>query len=258
MNIGVSTACLYPMPTELALKALAEQGIKAVEIFVNASSEYEQECLINMRRIIDKYGVKVVAIHPFSSAFEPLLFFTGYERRVKDSFKMYEGIYKASRFLGAEIIVLHGDHRRGAMTDNEYFERYGEMFRHAQQNGVLLAQENVERCRSRSVDFIKRMHTALGSEVRFVLDQKQAIRSGETAFTMLEAMGNAVCHLHISDSNSTHDCLPPGSGDFEFSELFKRVKAVSNEVYAIVELYRDNYDTTENLYTSYSFLKAIP
>ena len=39
MKAGVSTACLYPKPTEDALYDLCLSGISTVEIFVNAPSE---------------------------------------------------------------------------------------------------------------------------------------------------------------------------------------------------------------------------
>ena len=35
MDVGVSTACLYPLETEKALYELAERGIKNVEILMS-------------------------------------------------------------------------------------------------------------------------------------------------------------------------------------------------------------------------------
>lgn len=257
MKIGVSTACLYPSETEIALKALAERGIASVEVFFNSPSELEPPFLEKLRGIAREYGQKVTAVHPYSCALEPFFFFTGYKRRFEDALKVYEAYYRAAVYLDAEIVVLHGDCREGLLSDDEYFNRYGEMFLHAKRSGVILAQENVERCKSRSAAFIKNMRETLGGDVRFVLDMKQAIRSGETPFTMLEAMGSAVCHLHLSDSTADKDCLPPGSGGFDFKELFNRVKALNNGADGVVELYRSNYKTIDDLYISYSFLDAI-
>ena len=42
MNIGVSTACLYPEPLEEALYSLAVNGVSNVEIFVNTHSELKK------------------------------------------------------------------------------------------------------------------------------------------------------------------------------------------------------------------------
>jgi sugar phosphate isomerase/epimerase len=39
MNIGVSTASLYPKATEEALEIIGKNGVKTTEIFFNAESE---------------------------------------------------------------------------------------------------------------------------------------------------------------------------------------------------------------------------
>ena len=57
MDIGVSTACLYPLETEKALYELAERGVKNVEIFVNSIDELEGQVLVELRRIIGEYGM---------------------------------------------------------------------------------------------------------------------------------------------------------------------------------------------------------
>ena len=41
MDIGVSTACLYPLETEKALYELAKREVKNVEIFINSVDELE-------------------------------------------------------------------------------------------------------------------------------------------------------------------------------------------------------------------------
>ena len=45
MDIGVSTACLYPLETEKALYELAKRGIKNVELFINSVDELEGSIL---------------------------------------------------------------------------------------------------------------------------------------------------------------------------------------------------------------------
>ena len=61
MDIGVSTACLYPLETEKALYELAERGVKNVEIFVNSIDELEGQVLVELRRIIGEYGMNVIS-----------------------------------------------------------------------------------------------------------------------------------------------------------------------------------------------------
>ncbi len=45
---------------------------------------------------------------------------------------------------------------------------------------------------------------------KMIFDIKQAIRSGYSPFEVLDEMKNEIVHVHISDSNSKFDCLPPG------------------------------------------------
>lgn len=258
MDVGVSTACFYPMQTELALEAVGELGVNSAEIFINAPSELQPDFIATMKNTAQKYAIKVAALHPYSSGFEPFMFFTGYDRRFRDGLAMYDSFYEAANLLGAGILVLHGDRRGGLLPEEEYFNRFGEMFRRAASFGVVLAQENVERCRSRSSGFIERMRKYLGDDVRFVLDLKQALRSDESIFDMLDAMGDKVCHLHLSDSKGTESCLPPGKGEFDFIAFKKRLRALDYAGCGVIELYRENYRKPEELYESYCYLQAIP
>lgn len=92
MDVGVSTACLYPLETEKALYELAERGIKNVEIFVNSVDELEGQVLVELRRIIGEYGISVKSMHPFSSPMETLFLFGDYPRRIEyllDIYKRY-------------------------------------------------------------------------------------------------------------------------------------------------------------------------
>ena len=54
------------------------------------------------------------------------------------------------------------------------------------------------------------MKRELGELARFVLDLKQARRSGEDPFNYITSLGNSIVHCHVSDGNDKHDCLPVG------------------------------------------------
>ena len=57
MIAGVSTASLYPMETEVALRKLGELGINNAEIFVNDISETGGAILNDILSIIDGCGL---------------------------------------------------------------------------------------------------------------------------------------------------------------------------------------------------------
>ena len=80
MKLGISTACYYPDETESAVSRLAAAGIDTVEIFFNTFSELDPTFIAQLKKTLGE--IEVVSIHPFTSGFEPFLFFTGYDRCV--------------------------------------------------------------------------------------------------------------------------------------------------------------------------------
>ena len=84
MKAGTSTACLYPELLEKALAELMENGIKTAEIFVNTHCEVMPEFTEMLADIISRNGAECAAYHPYTCPIEPMMFFSGYDRRVKD------------------------------------------------------------------------------------------------------------------------------------------------------------------------------
>lgn len=110
-----------------------------------------------------------------------------------------------------------------------------------------MAQENICYCKSSSVRFIEDMIGQLGDEVRFVVDLKQARRSNVDPFRLMDIIGDKVVHLHVSDGNAGCDCLPIGKGSFNFNRLFSELEKIKYDKAMIVELYRENYSSYDEL-----------
>ncbi len=257
MNFGLSTACLYPQETEKTLEYFCNHQVPVVEVFLNTFSELKLDYLDELRRMCRKAGTKIVSLHPFTSGFEPFMMFTEYERRFTDCVELYKPYFEACSFLGSEVVVLHGDRNDGVMEQERYFERYHRMYLEARRYGVYLAQENVARCKSHSTDFIRAMHRALGEDVRFVLDTKQAMRGGQNVFEMADAMGDRVVHVHLSDQSEIEDCLPPGSGGLDIKRLLFALKSNGFDRNVIIELYRCNFREPIDLLVSLKFLTDL-
>ena len=247
MDVGASTACLYPLETEKALYELAVRGVKNVEIFINSVDELEGEIYADMKKTINDYGVSVRSFHPFSSPMETLFLFGNYPRRTDYLMDIYKRYFERLAELGAKYFVLHGAILSSNVPDDRYMERYLRLYRTAQEFGITALQENICYCKSKELDFIKRMSGQLGDEVRFVLDTKQARRSGVDVFDFLDAVGEKVEHIHISDCNEKSDCLPIGKGQFDFPKLLKRLDELHYDNSMIVELYRENYTSYDDL-----------
>ncbi len=257
ITLGASTACLYPMETERALEQMGKLGIKTVEIFYNSPSEYETNFIIKLKSILDYYGMTAISMHPYDSVTEPYMFFTDYRRRFVDGLECYRRYFEQMNRLGSEIFVFHGDRYDSCFAQQSYFERYAALYQLGRSFGITVAQENVQRCKSREPRFIREMTQQLGDQVRFVLDIKQAVRGGESPFEMLDVMAPKLVHIHLNDHDGAQDCLLPGQGKFNFSSFFQKLDTLHYHGTALIEVYRRNFHTEEEILDSLKFLREV-
>ncbi len=255
MNIGVSTASLYPNLLEESLEFLGKSGVKYTEIFLNTFSEMSSDFIAKLREIRDYYGIKITALHPFTSGYEPFFLFQNYARRVEDGFGLYKKFFNIAAALGAENFVLHGDKIGGKISDSEYFERFGRLAELASFEGVLLTQENVNAFKASSPDFIRRMIDTLGNRAMFTFDVKQAVRSGYSPWEVYDAMRGHIAHIHLSDHSVASDCLLPGEGEFAFQKLFRIALADGFDGTALIEVYSNAYKDPDALAVACNYLK---
>lgn len=259
MTAGVSTACLYPMETIDVLKNLLQNGVKCVEIFFNTFSEIQKPYTTEIRNVLGEYGARVKSIHPFTSGYEPYLIFSDYEKRYKETVEFYRHYFECAAYIGAEVVVLHGDRKTqlNGISDEQYFERFAQLANVGKEYGVTLAQENVNAFRSQHPAFIRKMREYLGDEASFVLDIKQAVRSGNNPDEMCQAMGHRLVHIHINDNDSNHDCLLPGKGTTDYKRIFDILKNNQYTGDFIVEVYRSDFSELSELINSYTFVKSL-
>lgn len=262
MRFGISSASFYPQLTERTVRQLGERGVSCAEVFLNTLSEMEPGYLRELRRIADDGGVRVVSLHPFTCAFEPFMLFTHYERRFEDALEWHRGYFQAANLLGASLFVFHGDKWRGpggrsVCPDQEYFERFARLRDLGREFGVVVAQENVERCRSRDLDFLRRMIGYLDGDAALVFDNKQALRSGLRWQDYLREVGDHVVHVHLSDNGPAGDCLPLGEGTLELPALLGGLRERGFDGAVIVELYGEYMDSGEPVYESLRRLQEL-
>ncbi|MBQ8010796.1 MAG: sugar phosphate isomerase/epimerase [Oscillospiraceae bacterium] len=257
MQPGVSTACLYPQLLEDSLYELAVNGITHVEIFFNADQELRRKFVSNLSDIMTRFGVTCRSVHPFACPMEPMMLFSRYERRVEEMISYYKRTFDAMHTLGAEIFVFHGNDAQHPVPVDLYCERFARLVQAGKEEGIIVAQENVERCQSRSLRFLREMALRMGSEVRFVLDTKQAVRSGESPEEILATLGSRVVHVHISDHGEKGDCLPLGSGSFRIRSFLEQLDKCSPECSVILELYRSNFRGISDLVSNYRMLSML-
>lgn len=243
MRMGISTACLYPLELERSFQTLLSMEFRLFEVFLNTFSEFTPKYLRRLREAADAYGAEIKSIHPFTSGYEGFLLFSEYERRFQDSLEFYKQYFEAANRLGASIVVLHGqrDYASANISESTYFERYAALYELGRSYGVTVAQENVNKFRSESPAFIRRMRRYLGEECAFVIDLKQAVRAGQDPFVVCEAMGERIIHVHINDNAPGYDCLLPGRGTVNFQKFRDMLLGFHYQGDLIIEVYRRNF-----------------
>ena len=258
MKTGISTACLYPLETEKSLGILLEAGYRTFELFFNSPSELEEEYLDRLCGRLSAAGGEIYSYHLFLSGFEPVMFFSDYPRRFEDSLELYRRWAVALARRGARVAVLHGARRDTQMTAEEYCERFLSLSGALAAEGVTLAQENVCRCASALCANIRRMRECAGrGGMKFILDVKQALRAGEDPFAMLEAMGEDIAGVHVSDNAPGRDCLLPGEGNMEFARLADALCRYGYDGPLLVEVYRQNVEDPGQLVRSRHYLEGV-
>ena len=254
IRAGVSTACFYPKLLEEAVYDLAVNGINYIEIFINADCELTKPYISGIADTLKRFEVTCRSLHPYTSPLEPMLFFSGYSRRLKDGIEYYKKYFNAMNILGAEIFVFHGNKKIAQLSPENYCECYGKLVETGKQFGITVAQENVSRCQSGSLEFMNRMSEIMGDDAKFVLDTKQAVRAGENSFDIVRKLKGKIVHIHMSDHGEMGDCLQIGKGRFNVKQLIKLVSQENPDISIMLELYRNNFDGISDIVENYNVL----
>lgn len=249
-RVGISTACFYPQDTFASFLEVLSAGAPAVEVFMNALSEINRQYLSRFRTEAAAHGAEIVSFHPYTSAFESLLFFSEYVPRQNDGLEMYKRFFDAAAFLGARCFVFHGERStptfsRGLSTDGLLCEVYGRLIETAKSFGLVFTQENVNNFRSHDPAFLRRLRTLL-PELRFTFDLKQAIRAKVDCGETVRAMGDRLFHIHINDFGERECCLP-FDGTADLAGLRDSLKEIGYAGDYIIEVYRASFGTNEEL-----------
>ena len=153
---------------------------------------------------------------------------------------IYRPFLRAAQKLGARVLVFHGATLQNRMDIPQSAANLRVLDRVAREEyGVTVAYENVVRCRGKDPDYFVQLREYY-PELRFVLDVKQALRSGHHPLEYVEKLGDSIIHVHISDSSPQQDCLPVGQG---FSGA------------VLQELYRESYRQQSEVLEGYRRLQ---
>lgn len=238
MNIGISTGCFFPQETSEAVERAGKLGAKNIEIFFNTHSELKEEYLLKLKGIIDKYGMKVVSIHPYTSAIESFMFFSMQDYKLQDSIEMYGAYFKACNILGCKYVVLHGCLiTHGFMDMERYCRNLNLLSKKAREYGVYISQENVFKFKCGYIKNIEEFVKYADKDVKFTFDIKQAVKSRQSIYKILDLTKDRISHVHISDYKGRTHSLIPFDGAFNYDRFFDYLAKNTNAEAAIIEVY---------------------
>ncbi len=237
-EVGLSSACFYPLETENSLARLKALGVKKCELFIHSFSEMTPEFTDKIKRVRDEAEMMFLSLHPFTAFAESYCLFSSYERRFIDTLPFYRRYFEICAEIGAPIFVLHGEHLKPSIDFETYIKRYEILFDSAAELGVTLCHENVVAHTCQDPAFMRRMADALGKKFRIVYDLKQARRSGFTDEDFLPLLADCLEHVHVSDYDDTKDCVPPFEGKRDLGSFMRLLRDCGYTGDYIVELYR--------------------
>ena len=252
MEAAVSTACLYPKALEESLYDLAVNGAGSVCIAVNTRSELKKSFAHGAANLLKRFDMKCSAVSGFSAETDQLMLFSDYERRVSDVLEYYKLYFNFMETVGSKVFIFDGP-RAGCSIDM-FCERYGRLLEIAQEFGIYPALRNVNHWQSGSTRFIREIAGKMGSSFSFVLDTRQAARSKESPFAFIDAAGNSVRSVLISDSSERGDNLPIGRGRFRFKEFLAKMQSTAPDAHIILDLSRSSFNGISELLADYNKL----
>lgn len=259
-QVGISTACYYPEDTFLSFEQVLSADVKICEVFMNSLQELEKSNLKRYTEKLNDCGAKVVSFHPYTSAFESLLFFSEYDKRMNDGIELYKRFFEGAAILGAKYFVFHGERNvptfsRGLSDDETIVRAYTTLIETARSFGLVFTQENVNNHRSHSPEFIKKLKN-LVPELRYTFDLKQAFRAKQNYADIISEMGDRLCHIHINDFGE-HECCLPFTGNADLEDVKKRLSEINYSGDYILEVYRASFCDNRDLCLSLEKTRAL-
>ena len=225
---------------------------------MNSFSELEEPYLRVLRDTCADAGVTITSVHPFTSGYEYMLFFSAYPKRAADSLEIYHKYFHAAAYLGAAYTVFHGDavHAPFFGMDN-YCEVLAMLMEAAKRDGCTLAHENVSSARAGDPAFMSELHERFGEgKIKFVFDLKQTVRGGYDPFEMIRVMGSDIVHVHINDF-AGGECRLPFAGELPVDRVIDSIEGTGYRGRYMVEVYRKNFGEDDEIIAAVDRLRAL-
>lgn len=243
MEIGLSSAVFYPeVNTEDTLEIIKSLGFNTAEIFINSFLECEDDFVDKLLIKKNELNLSINSVHALSSIFEPFLF-DEYKRRRDEMLGYFKKICRVGKKLGAACYTFHGMKYKDFDNINKDLicDVYKRLTYIAGENNIKLAQENVSWCMSSDFNYLKFLNDKDIENLFFTFDIKQAYKAKKDPYEYIKIMNRKLINFHINDRDNKNVCLLPLRGNVDYKKIFKELKNVNYSGNLIIEVYRDNF-----------------
>lgn len=225
IQVGLSTASVYPLRTEAAFEYAARLGYDGVELMVWA--EAVSQDIDAVQRLSRRYSMPVLSVHA------PCLLISQRVWGANPTAKLARSV-RAAEQLGAQTVVVHPPFR----WQRRYAEGFAAQVAELEAAGtVMVAVENmfpfradrffgseqtsIERMRRRGgrpgvgiSAFAPSYDPLDGDHAHYTLDLSHTATAGTDVLDMARRMGDGLVHLHLCDGHGAYadEHLVPGRG----------------------------------------------
>ena len=258
MQVGISTASLFQRKhTEEALEFLSTNKVPCAEVFLESFCEYTPAYGDLLKKV--KGDMCVHSVHVLTTQFEPQLYSLN-DRAKCDSFKILDDAMTVAEKIGAKYYTFHGGARFKKTPFKIDYERVGKITQEiidvCKNHGVTLAYENGHWGYYNYIGFFKEIKTYTKG-LKATLDIKQARQSGVAYSDFIDEMGEDIVTVHLSDIGADGKMCLPGKGITDFEDIFKRLNNVGFNGALILEVYKNDFDTYDELFNSLYYVKNL-
>ncbi|NYE73148.1 sugar phosphate isomerase/epimerase family protein [Microlunatus parietis] len=228
-KVALSTASVYPETTSSAFELAHRLGYDGVEVMVGIDPVAAD--IDAVEKLRDYHGVPVLAIHA------PCLLIT---QRVwgTDPWAKLERSAEAAHRLDADVVVVHPPFR----WQREYGRNFAEGIQRLNDaTGIKFCVENMYPWRTPGGElkaYLPGWDPTNFDYEHLTLDLSHASTAGQQSVDLVEAWGDRLRHVHLTDGNGSmkDEHLVPGRGDQRAAEVLNHLARRGFDGHVVLEI----------------------
>lgn len=232
--IGLSTASVWPRPTEVGFRLAADLGYDGVEVMVGLDADSQD--VERLRRHAAGHGVPVLAVHAPCLLITQRVWSPDPERRLRKAVRV-------AGDLGAATVVVHPPFR----WQRRYAERFADLVADlVADSGLAVAVENMYPVRRRVSAFAPTPDPTDVGYAHYTLDLSHTAVAGTDALALAARMGEQLTHVHLADGSglAKDEHLVPGRGAQPCQAVCELLRERDYRGQVVVEVNTRRADTT--------------